>query len=268
MLRVKKTGYDQFFKQAREKADSRAHAETLRRQLIARRKKAKSKKKFPFVLVLSSLFCFSLAGLVAFDYESFEPYFTKIEVKLFGQAAAEEKTAAKNSDKSTADSAVDAKKSEDSQSKEALAAKEQAADANKKNYTEEELNHFARLNERKRELDAREEELNRMEAELNKQKIDIEKRMESIESARKNISEVLDDKVKVDDKKVETLVQLYSNMKPPQAAKIFEEMDEDLAVEIFGRMKKKNAAEIMNLIKPEKAKLFTEKFAGYRRDKP
>ena len=70
-----------------------------------------------------------------------------------------------------------------------------------------------------------------------------------------------------DDKKVETLVQVYSNMKPQQAAKVFETMDEDLAVEIMGRMKKKNAAEIMNLIKPEKAQIFSEKYAGYKRSK-
>ncbi|MNL86247.1 hypothetical protein D3C87_2148790 [compost metagenome] len=54
-------------------------------------------------------------------------------------------------------------------------------------------------------------------------------------------------------------------MKAPQAAKIFETMDEDLGVEILGRMKKKNAADIMNLLKPEKAQIFTEKFAGYKR---
>jgi flagellar motility protein MotE (MotC chaperone) len=58
---------------------------------------------------------------------------------------------------------------------------------------------------------------------------------------------------------------MYSNMKPQQAAKVFETMDEELAVEIIGRMKKKNAAEIMNLIKAEKAQIFSEKFAGYRR---
>jgi flagellar motility protein MotE (MotC chaperone) len=58
---------------------------------------------------------------------------------------------------------------------------------------------------------------------------------------------------------------MYSNMKPPQAAKVFETMDEDLVVEILGRMKKKNAADIMNLLKPEKAQIISEKYAGYKR---
>ncbi len=53
-------------------------------------------------------------------------------------------------------------------------------------------------------------------------------------------------------------------MKPNQAAKIFETMDEDLVIEILTKMKKKTAADILNLIKVEKAQLFAEKFAGYR----
>ncbi len=54
-------------------------------------------------------------------------------------------------------------------------------------------------------------------------------------------------------------------MKPQQAAKVFESMDEDLAIEILGRMKKKPAAEILNLVKSEKAQVLSEKYAGYKR---
>jgi flagellar motility protein MotE (MotC chaperone) len=60
------------------------------------------------------------------------------------------------------------------------------------------------------------------------------------------------------------LVQVYSNMKPNQAAKVFETMDEDLVIEILGRMKKKNAADILNLVKVDKAQKFSERYAGYR----
>ena len=54
-------------------------------------------------------------------------------------------------------------------------------------------------------------------------------------------------------------------MKPQQAAKVFETMDEDLAVEIIGRMKRKPAAEILNLLKAEKAQVISEKYTGYKR---
>ena len=104
-----------------------------------------------------------------------------------------------------------------------------------------------------------------MDQELQAQKSELDKRMKELEDVRRGISSVLEDKVKVDDKKVDTLVLMYSDMKAPQAAKVFETMDEDLAVEILGRMKKKNAADIMNLLKPEKAQVLSEKFAGYKR---
>lgn len=89
--------------------------------------------------------------------------------------------------------------------------------------------------------------------------------MTELEGTRRSIASILDEKVKVDDQKIETLVQMYSNMKAQQAAKIFETMDEDLAVAILGRMKKKNAAEVMNLMKAERAQLFSEKYAGYKK---
>ena len=129
----------------------------------------------------------------------------------------------------------------------------------------EELDHLSKLREKKKELDAREEEINRLDAELQKQKIDLEARLKDLRETREQISKMLEDRVKNDESKVETLVQMYSNMRPPQAAKVFETLDEDLAIDILGRMKKKSAADIMNLLKPEKAQIFSEKFAGYKR---
>lgn len=127
-----------------------------------------------------------------------------------------------------------------------------------------EYDHFAKLQERKKELDSREEELVRMDKEIQSQKLDLEKRMAELEEMRSKISAVLDERIKTDEKKVESLVQVYTNMRPPQAAKVFETLDEDLAIEILGRMKKKSAADIMNLLKSEKAQAFSERMAGYR----
>jgi flagellar motility protein MotE (MotC chaperone) len=76
---------------------------------------------------------------------------------------------------------------------------------------------------------------------------------------------VLADKVQADEQKVDNLVQFYSNMKAPQAAKIIETIDEDLAVQVIAKMKKKNAADIMNLLKPEKAQMISERYVGYRK---
>ncbi|HWU44850.1 MAG TPA: hypothetical protein VN132_15465, partial [Bdellovibrio sp.] len=163
-----------------------------------------------------------------------------------------EKTPAKKSD-----GAADEKQN--------AATDEKAKDEKSAAMTSDDLDHLKKLSERQKELDAREEELNRQEVELQKQKEELEKRLAELDGMRGKISDMLQDRVKADDQKIDTLVQMYSNMKPPQAAKVFETMDEDLVVEILGRMKKKNAADIMNLLKPEKAQIISEKYAGYKR---
>ena len=278
-----KSGYDQFFKKARENAgqspardgsgSNSARKKTAKprfdlsnseqrtdptvdqitRELRQRlqNKKKKRHAKIPWKLAGASFVGMLLAAAGFLEHARIETILKNVEISMIGSASAEEKSPAPTKAK------PEVKKEETKAAGEA---------PKKTEFSQEELNHFAKLNERKHELDAREEELNRMETEIQAQKAEIEKKIQTLDKTRRDISSVLEEKVKTDDKKIETLVQTYSNMKPQQAAKVLEEMNEDLAVEIVGRMKKKNAAEIMNLLKPEKAKIFAEKFAGYKRD--
>lgn len=268
-LKGMKNGYDQFFKNARKAASQtgnvtkpshfRLTEEDIEKQLKHRmgmksKPKKKSKKPIPWTLV-----AISFAGILAAiwgieNYSDIENYIKRVEVSFLGSALAEEPP--EKSKKETQ------KTSEKVVSKDGD--KENNADS-KVEPTDDSFDHFTKLNERKKELDDREEELNRLDQELQTQKAELDKRLKELEDVRRGISSVLEDKVKVDDKKVDTLVLMYSDMKPPQAAKVFETMDEDLAVEILGRMKKKSAADIMNLLKPEKAQVLSEKFAGYKR---
>ena len=242
-----KSGYDQFFKSARNAADGKPASVKISKSAQPKypQKKKRVQAKFPIISFIISIigFCGAYAGFE--NYEKLESLLGKVEISLFSQAVAS-----------------------DVIKKEASAAGAEATNFSKPVVAEptgEELNHLMKLAERKKELDAREEELNRMETEMAKQKEELQKKVADLEKMRNSISSILEERVKGDDQKIETLVQFYSNMKPPQAAKIFETLDEDLGVQILGRMKKKNAAEILNLMKAEKAQMFTEKFAGYKR---
>lgn len=125
------------------------------------------------------------------------------------------------------------------------------------------VDHLKKLVERKKSLDEREAELARLEAELEKKKTELDERFKSLDEMRAQIAKTLEQRVQSDDKKVDALVQVYTNMKPQQAARVLETMDETLVVDLLGRMKKKNAAEIMNLLNKEKAKVISERYAGY-----
>ncbi|MFN8847779.1 MAG: MotE family protein [Bdellovibrionales bacterium] len=241
------SGYDQFFKSARRAANGEKPAPQAQPQpkgptVSSLLKKKRKSRPFPVGATFISLIGFLSALYFFQNQETVLKYLSAIEISFFTTASAQ-------ADK------VEKKKTEEMRPTEPVLAEP----------TGSELGHLTKLVERKKELDAREEELSRVEAELSEQKAALQRRLAELEQMRTNISSMLEDRVKADDQKIETLVQFYSNMKPPQAAKIFETIDEDLAVQILGRMKKKNAADILNLIKPEKAQMFTEKFAGYKR---
>ena len=258
-----KNGYDQFFKKARMNAaggvdpapkktpfplhhtlsekDMEIH---IKRKLNVKPSK-KQRRGIPWKLV-----GFSFVGLLVTSvgfvfHEEVEKALSVVEINLLGTANAQTSAPAIERPPAAIDPAITALE----------AAKEEKA----------ELDHLQNLRDKKKELDAREEEIARVEAELQKQQEELASKIKELKETREYISNMLEERVRGDEQKVETLVQMYSNMRPPQAAKIFENLDEDLAIDILGRMKKKSAADIMNLLKPEKAQVFSEKYAGYKR---
>jgi len=279
---MKNSGYDQFFKNARKAANdgdvvrpsrqfstSNVHFELseddIEKQLKLRmgmksnkNSKKKKRKSIPWKLVGVSFMGLIAAAWGFQNFEQVEKYAKKIEISFMGSAFAEEAPA---KPKAPAKEAAGGKEA----AKGAASADVAAAGEGKTALTDGEIDHLSKLNDRKKELDEREEELARAEQELATQKEELDKRLKDLEDVRRGISSVLEEKVKGDDKKIDTLVQMYSDMKPPAAAKVLETMDEDLAVDILGRMKKKNAADIMSLLKADKAQVLTEKFAGYKR---
>ncbi len=267
-----KNGYDQFFKKAqaaaqdgkswnknslpkmpkinvKQNSNNLSDIELLRLKILNEKKqKNKRKIKIPWKLAGFSFLGLILTFFVFENFEKVEKFISKVEIHVLGSAiGAESVDAAKNASAKSEGNAnlnPDGSKKEDGTAKTAGNKSDgnNPTENNKKEWSQEEINHFAKLNERKKELDARESELNRIENELTAQKEELEKRMKELEKTRTNISSVLEEKVKADNEKIETLVQMYSTMKPQQAAKVFETLDEDLSVEIISRMKKKNAA--------------------------
>ncbi|MCS6838028.1 MAG: hypothetical protein NZ480_04200 [Bdellovibrionaceae bacterium] len=123
---------------------------------------------------------------------------------------------------------------------------------------------LAVLVEKEKKLKAKEEELKKFEEELLAQQKELSAKFEELRKMREDITKLLSEQISQDEKRVDQLVEVYSSMKPAQAAKVFEEMNEELAIKIFERMKKKNAADILNFMKTEKAKSLTERISGFR----
>jgi flagellar motility protein MotE (MotC chaperone) len=276
---MSKSGYEQFFKAAQEARRSdpqplgptdfapqfklnaeRAKAmseeqkeDSLRAAFNVKKKK---KAKFPWTAAAIMSIFFGAGGFYIVAPEAIENALSKVEFLPFGQAgAAETKAAEKSAAASTNKEKAAAKAGTEKAGPEQTKTDQELAD----------VSHFEKLKERKEELDQREKELNELEEELQRQKVELEKRVVQLEEMRTQIATTLKDRVEVDQEKVNKLVDLYSNMKPKQAADVIGNLNDDLAIEVLAKMKKKSAAEIMNLIPADKARALSEKYTGYRR---
>ncbi len=136
------------------------------------------------------------------------------------------------------------------------------AEQKQQHLVNEDISYLKRLQERSDQLDQREEDIKRLEAELHKQEIELQDKLEKIGEMRREISSILENKIKQDTEKVDKLVDVYSGMKPENAARIIEKLDDDLSIEIIRKMKKKDASAVLNVLSPDKARLITEKFVG------
>ncbi len=283
-------GYDQFFKKAKENKQSGSDrdparakkpgqatkagkkeetAEDYLRQALRVKAQQKPRKRQGFPLTAFLVVVLGVLGTWTGYYfpEKVHELTEKYSFGFFTDASAASETPGDKTksgaagEKSAATKNGDGEKSADS-----TKGQSKAECADTKGFTEEELSHFNKLNERKKELDLRESELTALEEELHKQKSEVEARIAKLEQIREEVATVLKDRVEVDQQRVNTLVEFYSNMKPKQAADVFSKLNEDLAVEVLGKMKKKNAADILNLLDPTKARVLSEKFTGYKRD--
>lgn len=254
---MKRNGYDQFFKEAKKNAQAQAPVKSISaaklRENMQQKKSKKPSRKFPVMQFVLFVVCSLGLFLAIENFDKIESTLQKVEIGL-GVAQAETTPASATTAPSEPAPTVAAGAVSGSTTTSGTVHAE----------VEDDSDYIYKLSERKRVLDQREEELNKKATEIEAQKAVIEKKLVELEEYRAKISTMLQDRIKSDDSKVETLVQVYTNMKPGQAAKIFETMDEDLVIDILSRMKKKSAAEILNLIKTEKAQAFAERYAGYR----
>lgn len=288
-------GYDKFFQQAKKTAvhsgdagKTKSPEDVVREHLAARmksrraekeqEKKLRSRRSAKQAPVFASLMliCSLGAGVVGYlNPDSMDEFvrawnqlgFPQIRVSPIALATAQtQKPAA-----STAGAAAKSTSSEAAEKSNAAGVAGSGKTTEKSDvnldvskWTPEELSFFKKLNDRKAELDRREAEIVKLEEELQKQREGIEEKIKQLEEMRKQISETLKGRVEQDQEKVAKLVDVYSNMKPTQASKIIETLNEDLAVSILDKMKKKNAAEILNTMAAAKARKLSEMLTGYR----
>ena len=130
--------------------------------------------------------------------------------------------------------------------------------------TPAEIDLLQQLAERRQVLESREQEFEIRTGLLAAAESRIDKKVEELKVLRETISGLIKTFDAQQDAKLLSLVKIYENMKPKEAAKIFEELQMDTLLEVAERMKERKLAPIMAKMHPEKARDMTVELSRLR----
>lgn len=134
--------------------------------------------------------------------------------------------------------------------------------------TPAEIDLLQQLAERRQVLESREQEFELRTGLLAAAESRIDKKVEELKVLRETISGLIKTFDAQQDAKLLSLVKIYENMKPKEAAKIFEELEMDTLLEVAERMKERKLAPIMAKMDPEKARDMTVELSRLRQLPP
>jgi flagellar motility protein MotE (MotC chaperone) len=146
-------------------------------------------------------------------------------------------------------------------------ARDLLASADPLDMTEAEIKLLQQLAERRQELDARAETLDRRESLVQAAEKRLSDKVGEMERLRSEIEDLL---VKYDEQETQQLarlVNIYEKMKPKDAARIFEDLDQDVLLKVVERMNERKTAPILAEMRPDKAQQLTIELAE-REDLP
>jgi flagellar motility protein MotE (MotC chaperone) len=113
------------------------------------------------------------------------------------------------------------------------------------------------LAKRRQELDGREKAIVTREALLKAGEQELDRKFQEMTQLRKEIEKLLETQSEEEKARVASLVKIYENMKPKDAARIFDTLDLDILVMVLGQMSERKLSPIMAQMNPERARTVT-----------
>ncbi len=174
------------------------------------------------------------------------------------QTASQEATTPRGRQVAQAPGQVGAGESEDPTPPEVEDARIMGLSSDPFSLTDEEIDLLQALAERRKELDLRTRQLEQREALLMAVERRIDEKVAGLQELRKSIRIETDDEYK-------SLVKIYENMKPKDAARIFEELDMAILLPVAERMKERKLAPVLAKMNTNRAKALTVQLAQRRK---
>ncbi|MCH8835653.1 MAG: hypothetical protein IH925_06875 [Proteobacteria bacterium] len=130
--------------------------------------------------------------------------------------------------------------------------------------TQAEIDLLQQLAERRENLDSREQEMDIQSGLLKAAETRIDKKVKELKTLQVAIAKLIKTYDDQQSAKVQSLVKIYENMKPKDAARIFEELDMNTLLMVAERMKERKLAPIMAKMNPTKATEITVELSRLR----
>lgn len=136
---------------------------------------------------------------------------------------------------------------------------------NKREFSQIEVDLLQSLAQRRQELDNWSKQVQLKENMLIATERRINEKIDSLQKMKKEIEDLLAQYNEQEDTKIRSLVKIYENMKPKDAARIFEELDMPVLLIVVDRMSERKVSPILAGMSPTKAKDLTVQLAEQRK---
>lgn len=134
-----------------------------------------------------------------------------------------------------------------------------------KQFSSTEVEVLGSLVKRREELDVREKDISLKENVLKVTEKRIQQKIDSLQNLITQAQNILNKYNEKRNQEILTLVKIYENMKPKDAARIFDELEMPILVEVSSQMKEAKLAAILGLMSSDRAKDLTIELANRRK---
>ncbi|TWB34809.1 flagellar motility protein MotE (MotC chaperone) [Nitrospirillum viridazoti] len=132
-------------------------------------------------------------------------------------------------------------------------------------FTPKDVELLQRLAERREALDSRERDLDQREAMLQVATQRLDQKLAEMQALKKQLDGLVNQVNADQAQQLDSLVKIYETMKPAEAARIFEAMDDKVLLNVISRMKEAKAAPVLAAMTPKRAEQVTTMLADRKR---
>ena len=140
-----------------------------------------------------------------------------------------------------------------------------SAPAKTASFSPAEVEILQNLAERRQQLDGRARQIEAQEALLNAAERRVQEKIAELKKLEATISGLIRQHDEQGEAQLRSLVKVYENMKPKDAARIFEELEMAVLLGVVERMREAKIAPILASMDPAKAKIVTVELATQRK---